>query len=167
MGVFLTDEKIAELLTEPKQCDGALLHKLVRGMKHKKGHGAGYMENHVLVNRFSAGSGQFHVIARQSIGNPLDFSVILGYSSNPGKKSTVFKLRRYNGKSHEHTNRIEKFKFYDFHIHTATERYQRANMKEEDYAEATDRYTDFYGALRCLVSDCGIDATPDKQERLF
>ena len=37
MGVFLTDEKIAELLTEPKQCDGALLHKLVRGMKHKKG----------------------------------------------------------------------------------------------------------------------------------
>ena len=164
MGVFLTDEKIAELLTEPKQCDGALLHKLVRGMKHKKGPGAGYMENSIEIARLSPEEGRFYIIVRVNIENPLDFSVILGYSSGG---SRIFRLRRCNGKSHEHTNRIEKFKFYDFHIHTATERYQRANMKEEDYAEATDRYTDFYGALRCLVSDCGIDATPDKQERLF
>ena len=53
------------------------------------------------------------------------------------QSNRVFRLRRYNGKSHEHTNPIEKEIFYDFHIHTATERYQvLENKKEDTYAEA-------------------------------
>jgi len=52
----------------------------------------------------------------------LDFSIILAYC--PEASNQLFRLRRYNGKSHEHTNTIEADKFYNYHIHTATERYQ-------------------------------------------
>ena len=55
----------------------------------------------------------------------------------------LFRLRRYNGRSHQHTNKIEEITFYDFHIHTATERYQDAGYAEEHFAEVTDRYVDF------------------------
>ena len=76
-------------------------------------------------------------------------------------------MRRHNGKSHEHTNQIEANTFYDFHIHMATERYQELGMREDAYAEATDRFGDFDGALRCLVDDGGFDTLPDPNLRLF
>jgi len=91
---------------------------------------------------------------RQSMLNHFDFSVILGYKV-PGF-NTVFRLRRYNGK-HRHTNTIEKHPLYDFHIHTATERYQRiGGMKEDSFAEATDRYQTLDTAIQCLLDDCGF-----------
>jgi hypothetical protein len=65
------------------------------------------------------------------------------------------------------TNRIEGDGFYDFHIHTATERYQDLGAKEEHYAEATDRYCDFHGALRCMLNDCGFRIHPGSQTDLF
>jgi hypothetical protein len=42
------------------------------------------------------------LVLRQSILNPLDFSIILAY--RPPKSNQLFRLQRYNGKSHEHTN---------------------------------------------------------------
>jgi hypothetical protein len=36
---------------------------------------------------------------------------------------------------------LENGKFFDFHIHYATQRYQDAGRKEESYAEGTDRYS--------------------------
>ena len=102
---------------------------------------------------------------RPSIENPLDFSAILGFI--PPKKTDVFLLRRYNGKSHEHRNKIEKEPaFYDFHIHTATARYQKEGPREEYYAEVTDRYADLHGAIDCLVSDSKIISN-DLQGSLF
>ena len=81
------------------------------------------------------------------------------YSSN-----SIFKIRRYNGKSHQHGNKIEGDVMYDFHIHMATERYQIAGYpKEESYAEPTDRYSDIHGALRCMMEDCNIIAPNDVQ----
>ena len=80
---------------------------------------------------------EFRLILRQSLFNILDSSAILAYS---GKSSSqVFRLRRYNGKSHEHTNKIERQTIYDFHIHFATERYQHSGLREDAYAEATNR----------------------------
>ena len=77
------------------------------------------------------------------------------------RSNRLFRLRRYNGKSHEHTNSIEKETFYDFHIHTATERYQKWENKQEDkYAEVADRYGDFNGALECLLKDVGFPPDP-------
>ena len=51
---------------------------------------------------------------------------------------------------------LEGNKFYDFHIHFATQRYQDTNRKEESYAEETTRYSDIKGALSCLINDCNI-----------
>ena len=103
---------------------------------------------------------EFHVILRKSHLNPLDFSVILGV--RVPKSNRVFRLRRYNGKSHEHTNRIEKETFYDFHIHLATERYQQLGTREprEDaYAKVTDRYSDATVALDCLIADAAFETS--------
>jgi len=93
---------------------------------------------------------------RQSMLNPFDFSAILGYKV-PGL-NTIFRLRRYNGK-HRHTNTIEKQSIQDFHIHTATERYQRfGGMKEDSFAEVTDRYQTLDTAVQCLLDDCGFSS---------
>ena len=111
-----------------------------------------------------AGS-EFQIIVRQSIINALDFSIILAYSIP--KSSVLFRLRRYNGRSHEHTNRVEGITFYDFHIHTATERYQEAGYTEEHYAEPTDRYADLSGAIQCLIQDCAFELPPGTQGSLL
>ena len=78
----------------------------------------------------------------------------------------LFRLRRYNGRSHEHTNRIERVTFYDFHIHEATERYQDLGLDEDAYGEATSRYSDFDTAVQCLVDDCGC-VVASSDARLF
>ena len=96
----------------------------------------------------------------------MDFSAILGF--NPSKINTLFLLRRYNGKSHQHSNKIENQKpFYDFHIHYATERYQKVGLKEEYYAEQTDRYSDIHGALKCLFDDCNVLSDKNQLEIHF
>lgn len=108
---------------------------------------------------------QYRLILRQSDFNTLDFSIILALS--PEDSNQLFRLRRYNGKSHEHTNPIEANTFYDFHIHHATERYQESGAREDAFAESTDRYADFYSALRCMLEDCGFDTPEDAQASLF
>lgn len=109
--------------------------------------------------------GEFRLILRQNRINPLDFSVIIGVRV-PGSNQ-IFRLRRYNGRSHEHTNHIEDATFYDFHIHMATERYQEIGTREDAYAEPTDRYGDFSGALRCLMEDANLVVPPEAQGDLF
>ena len=97
----------------------------------------GHRENH--LDLYWRQRNQFRLILRQSIANPLDFSVILAV--RVPQSSRLFRLRRNNGRSHEHTNSVEGDTFYDYHIHTATERYQEVGSQDA-YAEATDRYSD-------------------------
>ena len=84
----------------------------------------------------------------------MNFSVILGYML-PGSY-TVFRLRRYNGKAHFHTNVLENESFYDFHVHTATERYQIPGFNEDHFAERANRFYDLHSAIRCLTDECGF-----------
>ena len=105
------------------------------------------------------------MILRQSTVNALDFSVILAV--RVPQSNQVFRIRRYNGRSHEHTNHIEGGSFSDFHIHIATERYQELGAREDAYAEPTDRYGTFQDALRCLIVDASFDAPPDPQRDFF
>ena len=95
------------------------------------------------------------MILRQSSIDPLNFSVILSVTV-PGT-NLIFRLRRYNSKTHQHSNRLEgSDKFYSFHIHQATERYQEAGWDEDSYAEPTGRFTDLHGAIKCMFQDCGF-----------
>jgi hypothetical protein len=86
---------------------------------------------------------------------PFDFSVILAY--RPADSTEWFRLRRYNGKSHEHSNPIEREpRFYGYHVHTATERYQELGMEEDAFAEVTDRFSDLASGLDCMLQECGF-----------
>jgi|SRR5579872_910265 len=153
--IVLTDERIKELIAETKSVPDGL--SSVRTMPERNGHGrkeyevTGESENKFIVK------------LRQLCANPLDFSVILGYQL-PGL-NTVFRLRRYNGK-HHHTNVIEAQRFYGFHIHTATERYQAAGLRPDAFATQTDRYWSLESAIQCMLSDCGF-LSPMNESPLF
>lgn len=108
---------------------------------------------------------EYRVILRQNRINPQDFSVILGV--RVPESNVLFRLLRYNGRSHEHTNQLEGETFYDFHIHRATERYQELGPREDAYAEPTDRYEDLDGAFGCLMEDANVEAPPEPQADLF
>jgi hypothetical protein len=149
MTIQLTDEKIGSLLSEKK----VLPEDFFAPGKFKTKHGHKECERD-----FTGENGSyFPIIFRQSELNPLDFSVILVYI--PKGSNQQFRLRRYNGKSHEHGNHIEKNKFYGFHIHTATQRYQQSGYREDTYAEVTDRYADYHGAIECMLRDCGFSVS--------
>lgn len=157
MPILLTDAQIAVLLAEPKPLPEDWRARMQ--LKAKRGH----KERELRVT--GANKSEFRVILRQADENALDFSVILAYQ--PPDSNQVFKLRRYNGKSHEHTNTLEGKRFYDFHVHTATERYQGLGVKEEWYAEPTDRFADFHGAVQCMLSECGFVVPSVAQGRLL
>ncbi|KAA0236796.1 MAG: hypothetical protein DYH07_07025 [Armatimonadetes bacterium ATM1] len=153
----MTDAEIAALIEETKTLPADYLQRLKQ--KTKRGHREAEVE--LPGTRGSV----FRVIIRESSENPLDFSVILAHK--PPNTNVWFRLRRYNGKSHEHTNRLEGSKFFDFHIHTATERYQDSGFREDAFAEPTARYSDVNGALECLISDCGFEIERGNQKSLF
>jgi len=157
MPILSSDADIAVLLTERKPLPEDYQSRLQLRAK------CGHKERELDLK--GHGGSDFQLIIRQSFFNPLDFSVILGYSM-PGS-NVLFRLRRYNGRSHQHTNRIEGNTFYDFHIHTATERYQAMGYDEDHYAEPTDRFADLNGAIQCILQDCAFEVPSGTQESLF
>lgn len=146
MATQLTDKDIGSLLLEPKilpeDFSTHIRFRTKRGHKEYECDAKGTKGNSFLLK------------FRQNELNILDFSVILLYL--PKDSNQYLRLRRYNGKSHEHTNKIEGDTFFGFHIHTATERYQQLGFDEDAYAESTDRYASFSGATECMLKDCGF-----------
>jgi len=157
MGARYSDAEITRLLSEPKPLPENYAARIQ--LREKRGH------KERELDLTGTGGTQFRLILRQSDFNAMDFSVILAL--NPTESNQLFRLRRYNGKSHEHTNHIEKETFYDFHIHFATERYQEIGAREDAYAKPTNRYADYHQALRCMLEDCGFEAPQDTQQNLF
>jgi hypothetical protein len=146
MTIQLNDAEIEALLREGKALPEDFSSRIK--LRPKRGHqefeyGLTGENGHAFLLKF-----------RQNEINALDFSVILLYI--PKGSNRHFRLRRYNGKSHEHTNKIEKDTFFGFHIHTATERYQLQGLDEDAFAEPTDRYANFPGATDCMLKDCGF-----------
>jgi len=150
MSVEYSDDDIQSLVEERKPLPTDFQKRIE--LRAKRGH----RERELDVR--GAGGNDFRLILRQSMPNPIDFSIILAYC--PKGTNRVFRLRRYNGSSHEHTNRIEGTRFRGFHIHMATERYQELGGDEDSYAEHTDRFSDFQRALQCVLDDCAFE-TPD------
>lgn len=157
MGIQLNDSSILGLILEPKSLPVDYRDRI--RIRPKRGHS----ERELDIT--GDDSSEFRLILRQSQFNHLDFSVILAF--RPAGLGQLFRLRRYNGKSHEHTNTLEGIRFYNFHIHTATERYQESGLREDSFAEETDRFQDFNGAIRCMLADCGFQIPLDPQRDLF
>jgi len=146
---ILTDEEITELLQERKRLPAEL--PWPPKLRPSRGHERAQVD----IISGTAGS-EFQLSIRRADRNLLDFSVILGYRL-PGSYR-IFRLRRYNGKSHWHSNPIEGGEpFFDFHTHTATARYQDLGAKEEHFAEITRGYYDLEGAIEMMLRECGFE----------
>lgn len=157
MAARLTDNEITVLIAESKPLPEDYLARIQT--KPKRGH----KERELDLTGNNAG--EFRLVLRQSLLNSLDFSIILAYQIP--NTNQIFRLRRYNGKSHEHTNALENQTFYDFHIHTATQRYQELGVREDSFAEPTDRFADLQGAIHCMLKDCGFVLPHAAQGHLF
>ncbi len=157
MAVTYTDPEIDALVREPKHLPANWRARTQ--LRPKRGH-----QERQLNFSGSAGA-DFSLILRKSLVNPLDFSAILAV--HVPRSNRLFRLCRYNGRSHEHTNHIEGDRFYDFHIHLATQRYQEIGSREDAYAETTDRYTDIDGAIQSMFEDAGFEVPPVDQPLLL
>ena len=146
MPIIYSDLEIASLVRECKALPADWYNQI--DLKAKRGH----HEKHLDITG-QAGN-EFRLILRKNRINNFDFSIILAVLV-PGSNH-LFRLCRYNGKSHQHTNHIEKKTFHDFHIHVATERYQQLGTREDAYAKPTGRYGDYDGAFRCLLGDANL-----------
>lgn len=150
------DQDIMAFIQEPKIAPDHFRKRIK--LRDKRGH------KEQEIDIVGETGNQYLLILRESLFTTLDFSVILGIY--PADTTQLFRLRRYNGK-HEHTNHIEKHKFFDFHIHTATERYQERGAREDAFAEVTDRYVDLLSALECMIEDCNFQLSEQEKLPLF
>ena len=91
MADILSDHDIELLLKEVKPLPENYRSKIQ--IRPKRGH----KERELDVQ--GVNESDFRLILRQSLINPIDFSVILAY--RPPNSNQLFRLRRYNGKSHE------------------------------------------------------------------
>ena len=157
MAAIFSDQDISNLIRERKPLPDDYRTRIQARPKW------GHKERELDIK--GVDGGDYRLILRQSISNPLDFSIILAY--RPPKSNQFFRLQRYNGKSHEHSNPIEGEIFYDFHVHQATERYQEMGAREDTYAKPTDRFADFQQAITCMLKDCGFEMPLGSQGRLF
>lgn len=144
---ILTDVEITSLLSERKILpnDHSKQFKTKR-KSHKK-----HEEKEVEV--VGEAGHRFAVVLRRSKEDPKSFSIILKYVDAASNGCVI--LTRYNG-SHMHTNILEGVRIRGFHIHKATGRYQRQGLRAEGYAELTDSYSTYEGALETFLSDLGF-----------
>ena len=157
MAVVYLDHEIESLVAERKPLPADWLSRI--RLRTKRGH----QERH--LDLVGSAKNYFRLILRQNSINRFDFSIILAISVPRSGK--LFRLRRYNGNSHQHTNHIEGTTFDGFHIHYATKRYQELGTREDAYAEPTERYNDFSSALRCLIDDARLEMPIEPQGQLF
>lgn len=157
MAVIFTDVDIQRLIVEPKPLPMDFTGLIQ--LKDKRGH----RERELSLTGQTGND--FRLILRQSAENPLDFSIIVGVW--PRTTGIFFRLRRYNGKSHQHTNVIEGNSFFGFHVHMATERYQDLGAREDSFAELATEFSDLNGALRCMFRDCCFQNPSTPQPDLF
>ncbi len=147
MTIRYTDQEIGELIQERKSLPTDWRNQFVTRIRRSN------EERHLdLIGDMG---NKFRIIIRQNQFNESSFSVILGV--HDPLLNQLFRLRRYNGNDHIHTNEIEKVKVQGFHIHFATARYQRRGLREDDYAEATNRYKNVNGAFECLIADANLE----------
>lgn len=125
--------------------------------KFKEGEGKVSFEHEVIAESGNT----YKIIIRRSKINPMDFSVIFGIHLG----GNLFRIKRYNGNSHIHINRLEKMQIAGFYIHTATQRYQECGFREEGYAEATTKYHDWISAMNLMLKENNFEFELDKAQK--
>ena len=157
MSIIFTDQEIKAFIQERKVLSDNWASKFKKRMNH------GFKEHYLTITGEAGNT--FRIIVKMSKFNKLIFSVLLVIKIPESKK--YFLLSRYNGSNHQHTNTIEGDVITGFHIHTATERYQKHKNKVDGYAQSTTRYSDVDRALQCLLADANFEEPSGLQINLF
>lgn len=144
---MLSDNDIQELIDDVKPLSSKSVSGIVPTAKDGKRHKGYELE---IISQLGK---KYIIRVRVNTINVFDFSVILMYQQECGK---LYILRRYNGSSHSHRNKIEKDRLRGFHMHLATERYQKAGYDIDGYAESTNSYTNWHDALSKMIADCNF-----------
>lgn len=142
---MLTDLRIQRLLQEEKPTvEASALLRQFSSSDPKHGHRR-------LTKRVRGENGSvFALHLRQSTLDPYDFSVILAFVPTSGSSEII--LRRHNGKSHPHKNKIEGNRLPStFHVHIATERYQERGHDIDGYAEVTSDFDSLATAVDAML----------------
>lgn len=142
---LITDQEIVELLSEEKLLPANFREQLTLKKKSDRK----YKECDIYAK---SNKGTFIITVKVNIRELFDFSIILQYISENGFN---YILRRYNG-IHQHKNILERTVIQGYHIHMATEKYQRLSLRIEGYAELTDSYNNWKDALAQLIADCNV-----------
>jgi hypothetical protein len=142
---LISDQEIIELLSEEKILPSNFREKLALKKKSDRK----YQECDICTR---SKKGEFVITVKVNTKEAFDFSIILQYISENGFN---YILRRYNG-IHQHKNVLERTLILGYHIHIATEKYQRSLLKIEGYAELTDSYNNWNDALAQLIADCNV-----------
>jgi hypothetical protein len=161
---ILQDIQIAALLADPKPILRGDIAKLKNGKPNRRG------EIEAKLPVTSKARKRFTVTSALR-SDPLKFSIILSYSYY----GRHINLIRCNGHHREHTNVLEKasgegivhIPANTFHIHRATYRYQVADMDAEWYAEPTNGYFSFKGAVEFMCSNFGFYLKDDDYGCLY
>ncbi len=157
---ILSDTEIQQLLAEPKPLPPNWENRLRLKPKAQEAFSQGSCDL-----RLSNGH-EFSLVLRSNRLSPLDFSVILVFKDTDGSE---YILRRHNGAHASiHTNKYEKRLSLPnaklpvcFHRHLATERYQKAGLEIDGYAEQTNDYSDIRTAQDAMIRDAGFVLHPD------
>lgn len=143
MAQVISDERIAEMIAEPKLLPRDWRERLAN-LRPKM------FNNEAAVDVLGAAGTQFTIIVRQHRQYRNNFSVILMIVTLAHPE---FRLLRYDGGHHSHPNRIESTLIENRpHIHRATARYQNSRYPDDGYAVESQDYDDLAGAW-ILFSD--------------
>jgi len=106
---------------------------------------------------FDSENRQYKMIIRRNIIDQFDFSILLRYFHKDAKLWRT--LVRYNG-CHIHVNKLEKKKIECFHVHKITEKYQKADFREEGFAELTQSYCSYDTAINQFIKNNNVKNIP-------
>lgn len=136
MKIVHTDDQIDKWMQERKVLPSEWYNSI---WKHKK------------LDVWGDDDNTYRIIIRDEYRRKPSFSVVLliyPFDANQGVR-----LRRYNSPHGKHINHLDGSVVYQYHIHKATEKYQRNGDSIDHYAEETSRFSDIHGALQCLIED--------------
>jgi hypothetical protein len=151
MSHIYAEAEIADLLSDRKRVTPQGLRSLLNPLPSL------VRKNELAAKIVLAGeSGKgYELRVRKSLSRPMSFSVILSLAL----KGRALNLIRHNGHHAPHLLEIEKtvIPANTCHVHRLTERYQGLPHKDpESFAEQTDAYTDFKGAVEYMCGQYGL-----------
>lgn len=150
MAIIISDrerDKLIKTIKKPVNKIASIIPKKKSNVKYKE----------FDIALFDSENNQYKMIIRRNIIDPFDFSILLRYFHRDAKIWRT--IVRYNG-CHVHVNKLERKKIECFHIHTITEKYQKADFREEGYAELTQSYCSYDTAINEFIKNNNIKNIP-------